>query len=37
MIKFGSRADLFVPDDVEILVAKGAKVKAGETALARWR
>lgn len=37
MIKFGSRADLFVPDAAEILVAKGARVKAGETPLARWK
>jgi phosphatidylserine decarboxylase len=36
MIKFGSRVDHFVPDGVEILVAKGAKVKAGRTGLARW-
>ncbi len=37
MIKFGSRVDLFVPDDAEILVQKGAKVRAGATALARWK
>jgi phosphatidylserine decarboxylase len=36
MIKFGSRVDHFVPDGVEILVAKGSKVKAGMTGLARW-
>jgi len=36
MIKFGSRVDLFVPDGAEILVGKGAKVKAGQTAVARW-
>jgi phosphatidylserine decarboxylase len=36
MIKFGSRVDLFVPDGVEILVGKGAKVKAGRTGVARW-
>ena len=37
MIKFGSRVDLFVPDDAEIVVRKGDKVRAGRTALARWR
>jgi phosphatidylserine decarboxylase len=37
LIKFGSRVDVFVPDAVEILVARGAKVKAGRTAIARWR
>ena len=37
MIKFGSRVDLFVPDDAEILVAKNDKVRAGRTGLARWK
>lgn len=37
MIKFGSRADVFVPDEVEILVVRDAKVKAGRTAVARWK
>ena len=37
IIKFGSRVDLFVPDAAEILVAKGDKVKAGRTGLARWK
>ena len=37
MIKFGSRADVFVPDEVEILVVRDAKVKAGQTAIARWK
>jgi len=36
MIRFGSRVDLFVPDDAEIRVARGGKVKAGQTAIARW-
>ena len=36
MIKFGSRVDLFVPDDCEILVRRGDKVRAGRTPLARW-
>lgn len=37
MILFGSRVDLFVPDDAELLVASGDKVKAGQTGLARWK
>jgi phosphatidylserine decarboxylase len=36
MIRFGSRVDLFVPDDAEVLVARGDKVKAGKTGVARW-
>ena len=37
IILFGSRVDLFVPDDAEILVVKGQKVKASLSALARWK
>ena len=37
LIKFGSRVDVFVPDGVEILVARGDKVKAGRTGLAKWK
>jgi phosphatidylserine decarboxylase len=33
MIKFGSRLDLFLPQDVEIKVELGQKVKAGETVI----
>lgn len=36
MIKFGSRVDLFVPDDALLLVKRGDKVRAGQTGLARW-
>jgi phosphatidylserine decarboxylase len=36
IILFGSRVDLFVPDDAEILAVKGQKVKASLSALARW-
>ena len=36
LIKFGSRVDLFVPDGAEVLVAKGDKVKAGASPVARW-
>ncbi len=36
LIRFGSRVDLFVPDDCELLVKKGDRVRAGQSALARW-
>jgi phosphatidylserine decarboxylase len=35
LIKLGSRVDLFLPPDVEVLVAYDEKVRAGETVLAR--
>lgn len=35
-IKFGSRVDVLLPADVELLVGLGARVKAGVTQLARW-
>lgn len=35
LIKLGSRVDLSLPSDVEVLVALGDKVRAGETILAR--
>lgn len=35
LIKLGSRVDLFLPPNVEVLVAPGEKVRAGETVLAR--
>lgn len=39
MIKFGSRTELILPrsDDLEIAVSVGARVKAGETIIARYR
>jgi phosphatidylserine decarboxylase len=37
MIRLGSRVDLFLPDDTEILVSRGNKLKAGRTAVARWK
>jgi phosphatidylserine decarboxylase len=37
MIRLGSRVDLFLPDDVDVLVAKGDKVRAGKTPIARWK
>ncbi|MDT0215208.1 phosphatidylserine decarboxylase [Rothia sp. ARF10] len=36
LMKFGSRMDVFVPTDVELLVEAGARVVAGETVIARW-
>ena len=35
MIRFGSRTDLYLPLDAEVLVSVGEKVKGGETAVAR--
>lgn len=35
MIRFGSRTDLYLPLDSEILVSTGDKVKGGETAIAK--
>ena len=35
LIRFGSRVDVDLPDDAEILVVSGQKVVAGETAIAR--
>ena len=35
MIRFGSRTDLYLPLDSEVLVAVGQKVKGGETPVAR--
>ena len=37
LIRFGSRVDLYLPDDAEPLVGVGQTAVAGETVLARWR
>ncbi|MEN6441183.1 MAG: phosphatidylserine decarboxylase family protein [Syntrophobacter sp.] len=37
MIRFGSRMDLYVPEDCELLVSRGQHVYAGETALCRLK
>ena len=37
IILFGSRVDLFVPDQADVVVGKGDKVRAGRTELARWK
>jgi len=36
MIRFGSRVDLIIPKDCDILVDIGSKPKAGETIIARF-
>jgi phosphatidylserine decarboxylase len=37
MIRFGSRVDLWLPAEAEILVQRGQHVAGGATQLARWR
>jgi phosphatidylserine decarboxylase len=37
MIRFGSRVDLWLPVEAEILVARGTHVAAGASVLARWK
>lgn len=34
IIKFGSRVDIYLPEDVQVKIVLGQKVKAGETVLA---
>jgi phosphatidylserine decarboxylase len=36
LVRFGSRVDLWVPPDAEILVKLGDNVKGGSSVLARW-
>ncbi len=36
LVRFGSRVDLWVPREAEILVAVGDNVKGGSSVLARW-
>lgn len=36
MILFGSRVDIYLPPETEVLVAKGDRARAGVTAIARW-
>jgi phosphatidylserine decarboxylase len=36
LVRFGSRVDLWVPRDAEILVKVGESVKGGSSVLARW-
>jgi phosphatidylserine decarboxylase len=37
MICFGSRVDLYLPPQCDIMVKTGDRVKAGETPVARWK
>jgi len=36
MIRFGSRCDVWLPADAEVVVRRGQKVKGGESILAKW-
>jgi phosphatidylserine decarboxylase len=36
LIKFGSRVDLFLPPEVDVLVHVGQQVYGGQTIVARW-
>jgi phosphatidylserine decarboxylase len=36
LMKFGSRMDVFVPPQCEVVVQKGQRVRGGETVIARW-
>jgi phosphatidylserine decarboxylase len=36
LIRFGSRMDLWLPQDAEILVRPGQSVAGGESVVARW-
>src|SRR5215203_1333864 len=36
LMKFGSRMDVFVPPECEVLVRTGQRVRGGETVIARW-
>jgi len=37
LMKFGSRMDVFVPPEVDLSVAAGDRVVAGESVIGRWR
>jgi len=36
MIRFGSRVDIWLPMEAEVVVRRGQKVKGGESILAKW-
>jgi phosphatidylserine decarboxylase len=36
LMKFGSRMDVFLPPECVLTVAKGQRVRGGETVIARW-
>jgi len=37
LIRFGSRVDIELPEDCELLVKKGDRVRGGSSTIARWR
>ena len=37
MIRFGSRLDVFLPENVDIKIKKGQRVRGGETILGLWK
>jgi len=37
LIRFGSRVDVYLPCNVQLMITKGEKVKGGETILARFK
>lgn len=36
LMKFGSRMDVFLPQDCTVVAARGDRVRGGETVIARW-
>jgi phosphatidylserine decarboxylase len=36
MIRFGSRVDVWLPAETQVIVTRGQKVKGGESVLAKW-
>jgi phosphatidylserine decarboxylase len=36
MIRFGSRVDIWLPMEAEVVVKKGQMVKGGESIVAKW-
>jgi len=36
LMKFGSRMDVFVPQDCTVIAARGDRVRGGESVIARW-
>ena len=36
MICFGSRVDLYLPENIELKVSKGDRVQAGSTVIGQW-
>ena len=36
LIRFGSRVDIWLPLDTQVVVQRGQNVKGGESVLAKW-